>query len=191
MTNIESLPNTPALRTAHLIERLGRVLRAGDHASGLNPAQAEALRYLARANRFSRTPAALADYLGSTRGTVSQTLMALEAKGLVERQANARDGRSVTMALTKAGAAFLASDPMRALASAIDTSDADARLADDLEAVLRTAIAQRGGRAFGVCQTCRHFRRAQGTHGAPHHCALLDEPLSDTDSLSICVEQAA
>lgn len=191
MKKIDSLPSAAALRAAHLIERLGRLLRTGDHATGLNPVQAEALRYLARANRFSRTPAALADYLGSTRGTVSQTLLALEAKGLIERQANARDGRSILLALTKSGSRFLDSDPVRALAKTIDATGADARLADDLEAGLRAAIAERGGRAFGACHTCRHFRRDQRTGAAPHHCALLDEALREGDAFAICVEQSA
>lgn len=190
MKKIDSLPSASALRAAHLIERLGRLLRAGDHATGLNPAQAEALRYLSRANRFSRTPAALADYLGSTRGTVSQTLLSLEAKGLIERQANARDGRSVVLALTKSGSKFLDADPARALAKTIDAGGAGVRLADDLEAGLRAAIAQRGGRAFGVCHTCRHFRRDQRSGVSPHHCALLDEPLSAADATAICLEHA-
>jgi DNA-binding MarR family transcriptional regulator len=191
MKKSDSLPSDSALRAAHLIERLGRLLRAGDHATGLNPAQAEALRYLARANRFSRTPAALADYLGSTRGTVSQTLLSLEAKGLVERQANARDGRSVLLALTKSGLKFLDADPVRALAKTIGATGADARLADDLEAGLRAAIAERGGRAFGACHTCRHFRRGQRNGAFPHHCALLNEPLSAADANAICLEQSA
>lgn len=190
MKKSDSLPSGSALRVAHLIERLGRLLRAGDHATGLNPAQAEALRYLARANRFSRTPAALADYLGSTRGTVSQTLLSLEAKGLIERQANARDGRSVLFALTKLGLKFLDEDPVRALAKTIDATGADARLADDLEAGLRAAIAERGGRAFGACHTCRHFRHGQRAGPLPHHCALLDEKLSAADAVAICLEHS-
>ena len=40
MKKSDSLPSGSALRAAHLIERLGRLLRAGDHAAGLNPAQA-------------------------------------------------------------------------------------------------------------------------------------------------------
>ena len=67
------------------LERLTRLMRAGEHEGGLNPAQWEALRYLARANRFSRTPAALADFLGTTRGTVSQTVIALERTGHLTR----------------------------------------------------------------------------------------------------------
>lgn len=188
MKKSDSLPSSAALRAAHLIERLGRVLRAGDYAAGLNPAQAEALRYLASANRFSQTPAALADFLGSTRGTVSQTLLALEAKGLIERLANDRDGRSISLTLTKAGAEFLKSDPLRRLASSMDAGGADARLADQLEATLRAAISQRGGRAFGACHTCRHFRCDQRQGSAPHHCALLDEPLSSADAAAICME---
>lgn len=191
MTNSDSIPSTAALRAAHLIERLGRLLRAGDHAAGLNPAQAEALRYLARANRFSRTPASLAVYLGSTRGTVSQTLMALEAKGLVERRANLRDGRSVELLVTPAGLAFLHADPVRGLARLIDEVGGGANLAEALEATLRTAIAERGGRAFGACHTCRHFRRDQRPGPSPHHCALLNEPLGEADSTMICVEQTA
>ncbi len=189
MKKSDSLPSSAALQAAHLIERLGRVLRAGDHATGLNPVQAEALRYLGRANRFSRTPAALADFLGSTRGTVSQTLLALEAKRLIRRQANARDGRSVTLALTKAGTEYLKSDPVRTLAASIDASGADARLAEYLGATLREAIVQRGGRTFGACNTCRHLRRDQSRGAAPHYCALLQEPLSDIDVSSICAEQ--
>jgi DNA-binding MarR family transcriptional regulator len=191
MRKSDSLPTAAALRAAHLIERLGRLMRANDHAAGLNPAQAEALRYLARANRFSRTPAALAEYLGSTRGTVSQTLISLEAKGLIERQANARDGRSVVYVLTKAGSKFLLASSDRELATVIDHAGIAAELADNLETGLRTAIMMRGGRAFGACHTCRHFRRDQREGGTPHHCALLDEPLSETDQALVCAEQTA
>jgi DNA-binding MarR family transcriptional regulator len=191
MKKSDSLPSASALRASHLIERLGRLLRAGDHASGLNPAQAEALRYLARANRFSRTPAALAEYLGSTRGTVSQTLLSLEAKDLIERQPNARDGRSVLYALTPDASEFLAADSSCDLARDIDETGAAKRLAYDLEATLRETLAARGGRVFGACHTCCHFRRDQHKGATPHHCALLNEPLSKADGMMICVEQAA
>ena len=52
-----------------------------------------------RANRFSPTPAALADYLASTRGTISQTLIALESKGHVTCEVGQRDRRSIDLAL--------------------------------------------------------------------------------------------
>ncbi|HIP78057.1 MAG TPA: MarR family transcriptional regulator, partial [Kiloniellaceae bacterium] len=56
-----------------LLERLARVLQNEAHSEGLKPTQWEALRYLSRANRFSRTPSGVTAYLGMTKGTVSQT----------------------------------------------------------------------------------------------------------------------
>jgi DNA-binding MarR family transcriptional regulator len=186
---IDSLSKDSARRALQLIERISRLMRSGDHAGGLNPAQWEALRYLARANRFSRSPAALADYLGSTRGTVSQTLMALEAKGLIEKEPDPQDGRAVRLSLTADGAGHLEQDASLALAAAIGPSgDAD-MLTAQLEALLKQALDARGGRAFGVCRTCQHFRADVRAGGPPHLCALLGADLTEADALQICIEQ--
>lgn len=190
MKKSESLPSALALRAAQLIERLGKALRAADHAAGLAPAQWEALRYLARANRFSRTPAALAEYAGATRGTISQTLIALEAKGYVRKIASQRDGRSVDLQLTNTGRGLIAGDdPMIDLAHDIDAVGDASALADALEETLRTALVRREQRRFGQCQTCRHFRADAHAGKSPHHCALIDEPLSAAESELICIEQ--
>jgi DNA-binding MarR family transcriptional regulator len=191
MPNSDSIPSDAARSAAQLLDRIARLSQAADRAAGLNPAQAEALRYLGRANRFSRTPAALADYLGSTRGTVSQTLLALEAKGLVEKSAYPGDGRAVALRLTWAGEAFLQADQSQYLAGMIDAEGTGEALATLLDGVLRAALAARGGAAFGVCRTCRHFR--EGAHGGtrPHHCGLLDAPLSEPEAGQICLEQTA
>jgi DNA-binding MarR family transcriptional regulator len=183
----ESLSYDAARRAAELIGRLDRVARADERSGELNPVQWEALRYLARANRFSRTPAALAEYLGSTRGTVSQTLMALAAKGYVEKRASARDGRSVDLGLTAAGRDALAGDSIAGLAEDLAAGTDAAKLADLLAAGLRAVLARRGGKAFGACRTCRHF--CAGGKASPYRCALLDEPLSAADADLICVEQ--
>lgn len=185
------MPTPEALEAAHLIDRLERLARSGEQ-TALNPAQWEALRYLARANRFSRTPAALADYLASTRGTISQTLIALEQKGLVSRAQSDKDKRSVELSLTARGGAMLKNDPLLALARDIDGA-AGRRVGDlaaNLRATLKNAIDRNDGRTFGACLTCRHFRAdVRPRSGSPHHCALLDEPLSAADSRAICVEQ--
>lgn len=181
-----------ALEAAHLIDRLDRLTRSGASVGGLNPAQWEALRYLARANRFSRTPAALADYLGSTRGTVSQTLIALEQKGFVGRMQSTRDKRSIDLELTSQAEAALRDDPLNALARDLAASagaDVDG-IVTTLRAALHRAVARNDGKAFGACHTCRHFQRDIGTASrAPHRCGLLDEPLSESDCHAICVEQ--
>ena len=186
--------STAALEAAHLIDRLDRLARGGEAAGELNPAQWEALRFVARANRFSRTPAALAEYLGSTRGTVSQTLIALEQKGHVTREPSPRDRRSIMLELTQTGAQALKQDPILALAADIEGAAPNQieAVVEVLRRTLHGMITRNGGRAFGACYTCRHFREGDGSdRSTPHHCALLDEPLSEADSRAICVEQEA
>lgn len=192
MKKSESLPSGIASRAVLILERLARLVRAGDHAGGFAPAQWEALRYLARANRFSRTPAALADYLGATRGTVSQTLIALEEKGLINKIVSPRDRRSVELSLTPEGAALLSQDALKDLARDVDASGEANGLVQGLEAVLHQALVRRGGRAFGICRTCRHFRPGGpgGKASNSHYCTLLDAPLSDADAGLVCFEHA-
>lgn len=175
-----------------LLERLARVLQNDAHAGGLKPVQWEALRYLARANRFSRTPSALTAYLGTTKGTVSQTLGALERKGLVTKETDPADRRQVRIALTEDGARLLDDDPILAvLQSTSGLSEPDkADIADGLHAILTETLRRRGGRPFGACRTCRFFK-PDDPDGAPHRCGLLDAPLSAEDSEQICVEQEA
>ncbi len=173
-----------------LLERLSRVLQNEAHAEGLKPTQWEALRYLARANRFSRSPSAVTAYLGMTKGTVSQTLNALERKGLIRKKSDPADKRNLRLELTARGAALLKRDPMDGLTAAAARLNANERrqLSDGLEKTLRAALRRRGGRPFGVCKTCRFFRK-NAKQGAPHRCGLLEVPLSAEDSEQICVEQ--
>ena len=173
-----------------LLERLSRILQNEAHAGGLKPTQWEALRYLSRANRFSRSPSAVTAYLGVTKGTVSQTLNALVRKGLVRKEADPGDRRNLTIEVTPAGRELLARDPVEALlTSAAKLGAAERRtLSDGLEALLGEALRRRGGRPFGLCRSCRFFqKRAKG--GTPHRCGLLGVPLTGEDSRRICIEQ--
>ncbi|MGN6304669.1 MAG: MarR family winged helix-turn-helix transcriptional regulator [Mesorhizobium sp.] len=175
-----------------LVERLARLITNEGHSHGLKPAQWEALRYLARANRFSRTPGGLTAYLGVTKGTVSQTLMALERAGLVEKTANPGDGRSVRLDLSARGQAVLALDGMASIRQALAglAPERQAALREGLEALMQAALAARGGRAFGICRDCRHFARNARGPGA-HFCRLLEQPLEDAEAGQICQEQQA
>lgn len=179
-------------RTVELVERLARAVANEGHAHGLKPAQWDTLRYLSRANRFSRTPGALTAYLGSTKGTVSQTVMSLERAGLVEKSANPGDGRSVRLALTAAGAALLQNDQLEKLREAAGALSGDVRAGLDagLEALLVRQLDANGGRPFGICRSCRHFAINAGGPGK-HFCQLLRMPLTDADAELICFEQEA
>ena len=175
-----------------LLERIGRVLQNDGHSEGLKPTQWEALRYFARANRYSRSPSALTAWLGVTKGTVSQTIMALEKKGLVEKATSEDDRRQVRIEVTPKGEMLLRRDPLGALSASLSKLPASRRQAlhDDLSGFLRAALRRRDGRPFGACKTCRYFRK-HAPGGAPHKCGLVDEPLSAGDSEMICVEHEA
>ncbi len=176
-------------RVLALLERFGRLLQTRGHEQGLKPVQWEALRYLRRANRFSRTPGGLTAYLGSTKGTVSQTLIALESKGLVRKKAAPTDRRAVCLELTAAGRRALDSDPLHELDESFDVLGQERvdSLERSLTTLLMEQIARAGGRPFGLCSTCSHFER-DSPGGRPHRCSLLDVKLSDDDSRRICIE---
>ncbi len=186
-------PADPAARIADLIDRLGRYLRGHEHGGGLNPAQWEALRYLARANRYSRNPSALTAFLGSTKGTVSQTLIALESKGLIERALEPGDRRQLRLSVTAAGTRLLADDPlgMFSAAAAAISGAAQRQTAEALEDLLRTLQLRHGRKTFGVCRGCRFLQRdsAAAEPGGPHRCGLTGEPLSWADTTQICAEE--
>ena len=79
--NTASLPQLlNALSRAMLFEQ-----RQAAVGAGLLPVQLAMLGYLRDANRYSNMPQCLAEYLGLTKGTVSQSLKILEERGRVLR----------------------------------------------------------------------------------------------------------
>ncbi|MFO1131576.1 MAG: MarR family transcriptional regulator [Hyphomicrobiales bacterium] len=176
------------------LERLARVMRAREHEDGLNPAQREALRYLARANRFSNTPGALTRYLGATKGTISQTVMALERKGFITKaERNAR--KAVHLTLTEKGREVLSRDPWSDLAAAAEDLGGKTRrrMQRGLEELLAHELRRSGLASFGSCGGCRFFREKgrDGDAGGPHLCMLFESPLSAEDTARICFAHEA
>jgi DNA-binding MarR family transcriptional regulator len=176
-----------AVRLQVLLERIGNLIRselrkaAAEH--GLALAQLDALQYLALANRYSDTPAAIGEFLGATKGTISQTLLTLESKGLIKKKPDPADKRVVHCALTRSGRSIAESTlPAKVLANAAKELETDP--IPGLEAIL--VAMQRGNenRSFGVCRSCAHFTRTQGRFS----CGLTGEPLSTEDAAKICRE---
>jgi DNA-binding MarR family transcriptional regulator len=176
---------------AELIGRLGRLAHALQFAAGLNPAHWEALRFLARANKYSRSPSAISAYLGVTRGTASQTLIALEEKGYIERAKSVADRRAVELRLTQKGRDLVCKDPLCCIEEAAtglgDTCRAE--IAGGLQHVV-AALQRAGGHAsFGPCFGCSHLERRAGAGSSEAcHCALKGEALELADLGKICVD---
>ena len=167
-----------------LLDRVLRISAAEDWTEDISPSQRTVLSYLSRANRFSRAPSQVTDYLGATRGTVSQTLKTLARKGLVSEQRSEKDKRSISYKISAAGlTALKRHTTIDSALSELPDRSASA-LTESLHDVMKHILRARGGRSFGVCETCHHHRNGRG--GA--YCALLDEKLSTGEILEICHE---
>ncbi len=171
-------------RIRDLIDRIARLSAADEWSEDINPTQWVALSYLARANRFSRAPSQVAEFMAATRGTVSQTLKALARKGLISEIRSAADKRWISYSVTEEGTAVLKRKTIiEDAASRLDRRTLG-HLADGLEALMRQALAARGKRAFGICASCRHYKKQR----AGGFCMLLQEQLTTADSAKICHE---
>ncbi len=175
-----------------LLERLTSLLRAeqreGASQAALQPVHLSTLLYLSRANRYSDTPAGLTEYLGSTKGTVSQSLLVLERKGLIVKRSDENDRRIIHLELTNEGTQLLvrtwSSLRVREAVSALSESR-QKRLEDALRDLLTSLQRVHGSRSFGLCHTCSLFERLGDGR---FRCGLTAEPLADSDIEKICRE---
>lgn len=173
-----------------LVERLGNLMRAEARRTGadeqLSPVHVEALVYLVSANRYSNTPQALGEYLGLTKGTVSQSLLLLDRRGLIERYQDDIDRRVVRLRLSTTGEQFLydAQPQLAWIHATRDISPNRIRNAvSALRETLTTFQADSGGSPFGKCPTCRHFERLSAR---AYRCGLMGDRLSGPDTRKIC-----
>lgn len=180
---------------AELVGRLGRIAHALQFSNGLNPAQWEALRFFARANKYSSTPGALAEFLGSTKGTVSQTLIALEAKGYVHRARGLTDRRSVKISLTENGRKLLRGDPIRLVEQVGEDLPAGLQqaLTDGMSRLIESLNRAQGRPNFGICARCSYCHPVNGASRGevPCHCGLTGEPLKAEETGQICINFVA
>ena len=177
--------------TFRLIERISNLLRSEERkkfaAIGLQPVHVQVLDYLATCNRFSDTPAAVAEYLALTKGTVSQSIQVLERKNYLEKINDAHDGRVIHLALTAAGNQVLAeTKPMDIFARAQEAAIQHqfTTLEEALAFILSELQKANQTKSFGVCHSCVNFVEVEGSY----LCNLTQLPLSPDDAKKICRE---
>jgi len=155
---------------------------------GLQPVHFQVLNYLSRCNKYSNTPAAVANYLGMTRGTVSQSLIILERNGYIVKVPDEQDKRVVHLHLLTAGANILKqARPSELFQSAnliLQSGAAAPSDANVFQQALTALQKANQSQSFGVCKTCRNFTEKSGEF----FCILTQERLSNKDSESICQE---
>jgi DNA-binding MarR family transcriptional regulator len=175
--------DVPGKITAAL-ERLGQALRvlAREEAQrqGLSPIGLQLVLRLAGLDDPGR-PGRLAREFRVSPASLSDSLRALERKGLVERRRDGDDRRGFSFRLTPAGRLLAGrleplTSPVRAAAAALPAEEQLTLLLSLYELI---ADLQRRGviTVARMCVTCSHFRA--DAHGPnAHHCTLLDLPLA-------------
>lgn len=152
----------------------------------LQPVQLSALMYLARCNRYSNTPLGVTDYLGLTKGTVSQSLKLLETKGLVVRTQDVRDKRSVHLQLTESANTLLSAllPPAFLVSGESAMGERASMLKTLLFELLREIQHTNNVPGFGLCHSCQFHSHRDGQG----FCELTQEALSERDATLICRE---
>lgn len=182
-------PDMPLPRkVATGLARIGVALkaRAWQEAGGrgLTPTQGQILALLAARAGRPMCLREVADGLGTSAPTASDTLKTLERKRLVARARAEGDARSLAVVLTPRG---------RAEAARVSTwSDFLLEGVEDLrseeqEALLRLLLRLIRGLqekeqipVSAMCLTCRFFQpNAHPGARRPHHCAFVDAPFAD------------
>ncbi len=178
-------------RVFDLIERISALLRSDSrrHAMPheLQPVHLQALDYLSRANCFSDTPQAVGEYLGLTKGNMSQRMSVLEKLGLIRKESDERDARVVHLHLTAPGKRLLQltypPSSWRDLENRMRSKGARA-LEEELTELLHGLVAANDFRSFGQCKTCRFHQRKAGQA----FCGLLQVELEADQTEKICRE---
>jgi DNA-binding MarR family transcriptional regulator len=183
-----------ARETAEYLLLVGRLVQTEGYDGELSPAQWMALRFFARANSFSRTPSAFAEFQATTRGTASQAIKALEAGGYLVRQRSKADRRSVSLRLTNKGKKAIARDPFEVLVRAVGSLDAEEQTAmhHALHRVLTTVAASGAHRHIGVCQDCAYLGGEMCCSSTSAtlpalKCLLFGVPIEPEDAGLLCV----
>jgi DNA-binding MarR family transcriptional regulator len=175
-------------RVTHSLLRLSTAMRsqAWEWAEGvgLTPTQGEILVLLMQRKGPMRL-GEIARETALTAATTSDAVSTLDSKGLVEKRRALDDGRALAVRLTARGrtAARRATQWPDFLAKAVGM------LRDEEQSVfyrtllktVRQLEAQGDIPPHRMCLTCTHFEPSRNPKKAPHHCALLDLSMADTD----------
>ena len=174
------------------VERLSELLkidaRQAGAAHGLQPVQLEILHYLSICNRYSDTPMAVTEYLGQTKGTVSQTLKVLEKKQLLSKQLDKNDKRIYHLKVTSSGKRLLNKTiPTTLFVKACEVlpDEKQSEIVVSLKQLLATLLQANNMKTFGVCHSCRYNSK---TEEDGYFCNLVRQPLKENDIQLICRE---
>ena len=156
----------------------------------LSPIQVQVLIFLLHHSEEKRKVSYLAGEFNMTKATISDTVKALDQKGLIEKIYETADARSYSIHLTERGREMAERTSLftRELHTPIDKLHAE-----DKENLLLSLlnIIRHLNRAGVItvprmCMTCTYYRSSE--NGQKHFCKLLNQHLQVTDLRIDCPE---
>ena len=161
------------------------------HALNLNPTQSEILLYVAR--RGPSRSAAVAEALGVSGATLTDSVHALVAKQFLRRQPDPADQRAHRLDLTEEGRNIAGQlrDAPNALSAAIAElpQEDQGQLLRLLTGLIRGLQERQAIPAQRMCVSCRHFRPHVHKDAArPHHCSFVNAAFGDAELRLDCGE---
>ncbi len=156
----------------------------------LSPIQVQVLIFLLYHSEEKRKVSYLADEFNMTKATISDTVKALDQKGLIEKAYEPHDTRSYVIHLTEKGRSI-------AKKTALFTHELhtpiDQLHADDKENLLLSLLniirhLNRAGiiTVQRMCMSCTYYQSSR--KGQKHFCTLLNQKLEATDLRLDCPE---
>lgn len=173
---------------ALLIDRLGRITRSLQYSQNLNPVQWEAIRYIKNANKYSRTPSSIAEFLGTTKGTMSQTLTSLGTKKLIKKVKDENDRRTTYIELTIKGEKILESDPLKQVQDIVSTLDSN-KTEDILTAfykIFNQFQEQLSTKNFGACHHCSYHDTQNTDDKIRSQCGYSNDIIKPIEKNKLC-----
>ncbi|WP_246721914.1 MarR family winged helix-turn-helix transcriptional regulator [Methylosinus sp. H3A] len=183
MTLFDAISTPLPRRLREGLDRIAAAMRADEwgvaEEAGLTPTQLHALTFIAGRGDVGMRLRAVAEHLGVTQPTATDSIAALARKGLVVKLPDSEDKRAVAIRVTPAGC-----DVVRAIGLAMTSAERALETLTPpeqqtlLELVIKTIRALQQAKAIPpqrLCVTCRYFRPyAHEDAELPHHCALVD-----------------
>ena len=164
------------------------------HALNLNPTQSEILLYLAR--RGPSRSAAVAEALGVSGASLTDSVHALVAKQLLRRQPDPADQRAHRLDLTEDGRNL--ADRLRDAPNALSAAVAELPPGEQgqmlrlLTGLIRGLQERQAIPAQRMCVSCRYFRPHVHEDAArPHHCSFVNAAFGDASLRLDCGEHEA
>jgi DNA-binding MarR family transcriptional regulator len=183
-----------ALERLASLNRLEQLQVSGPQ--GLNPTQLAILRLVERRGQAGLRVKTIARELGLSQPTVTESLLALERKSLIQRRSDPRDKRALLIHASDEGRAALASvtgqmSQMEAALASL-TRKEQAALLHIIIKMIRALLHEKAMPVQRMCVSCRHFRpQAQPDTDRPHFCDLVKAPFASADMQVDCGDHDA